>query len=137
MSLRRCGTSPGDGCGAAGRPTGGEPRRIRTSTWSDVATPIALHAVVDAGGAPWQGCRQTSLTTHPDHPCARRWPDGHRLGHEHVFVGRAADILRSLAGESPVIPMPDLADACLTERVTEATLLLARERTPITVADVR
>ncbi len=91
----------------------------------------------DGAVAQWQQGWQTILATHGDHPYAGAWwPDGHWLGYEHTFVNQAADILRVLAGESPVVPIPDFADAYVTQRVMEAAILSARERTPITLDDV-
>jgi predicted dehydrogenase len=58
------------------------------------------------------------------------------LGYEHGFVNEAADIMRVLAGEQPELPIPDFQDAYQTQRVLEAALLSARERTPIKIADV-
>jgi predicted dehydrogenase len=91
----------------------------------------------DGAVAPWQQGWQTILATHADHPYAGAWwPDGHVLGYEHTFVNQAADILRVLAGEEPVVPMPDFTDAYVTQRVMEAAVRSARERTPIALSDI-
>ncbi len=80
---------------------------------------------------------RTIRTTDPDHPYAADWwPDGHWLGYEHTFTNQAADILRVLAGEEPVVPIADFADALITQRVLEAALVSAREHVAVAVADV-
>jgi predicted dehydrogenase len=72
------------------------------------------------------------------HPYAGHWwPDAHVLGYEHGFVNMAADILRALAGQKPVVPLPDFEDAWQTQRVLEAALISARERTAIRLEDVK
>ncbi len=68
------------------------------------------------------------------HPFADAWwPDSHGLGYEHSFVNEAADILAALGGGEPVVPLPDFADALRTQRVLDAAIVSARERTPITI----
>jgi predicted dehydrogenase len=72
-----------------------------------------------------------------EHPYAANWwPDAHVLGYEHGFVNMAADILRVLGGEKPVVPLPDFADAYETQRVLEAALVSARERTAVPLSQV-
>ncbi|MEM7340069.1 MAG: Gfo/Idh/MocA family oxidoreductase [Actinomycetota bacterium] len=61
------------------------------------------------------------------------WPDSHGLGYEHGFVNQAADILTILGGGSPVVAMPDFADAYRTQQVLDAAILAARERQPIDI----
>ena len=69
------------------------------------------------------------------HPYAAAWwPDSHGLGYEHSFVNQAADIMTMIGGGEPVVPMPDFADALITQRVLDAALLSARERSPIEVS---
>jgi predicted dehydrogenase len=71
------------------------------------------------------------------HPyVANWWPDGHVLGYEHTFVNQAADIVHVLSGGKPVVPLPDFADAYETQRVLEAALVSARERSAVRLADV-
>jgi predicted dehydrogenase len=79
------------------------------------------------------------LCTYADvHPYAGNWwPEGHILGYEHGFVNMAADILRVLGGEKPVVPLPDFEDAWQTQRVLEAALLSARERCAVKLDAVR
>jgi predicted dehydrogenase len=72
------------------------------------------------------------------HPYAAAWwPDAHVLGYEHGFVNMAADVLRVLGGEEPVVPLPDFADAYETQRVLEAALVSARERCAVALSEVR
>ena len=66
------------------------------------------------------------------HPYADAWwPDSHGLGYEHSFVNQAADILTMIGGGQPLVPMPDFADALATQRVLDAAIVSARERSPV------
>ncbi len=79
----------------------------------------------------------TIQTTHEEHPwMAAWWPDGHGLGYEHTFVNQAADIVRALGGEEPEVPLPDFADALITQRVLEAALVSARQRRPVALEEI-
>lgn len=72
-----------------------------------------------------------------NHPYAANWwPDAHMLGYEHGFTNMAADIVRVLTKEKPVLPLPDFADAYETQRVLEAALVSARERCGVALKDV-
>lgn len=64
------------------------------------------------------------------------WPDSHGLGYEHSFVNQASDILAVIGGGEPQFPMPDFADALITQRVLHAATESARNRAPVEVADV-
>ena len=81
----------------------------------------------------------TIMCTHGgDHPYAENWwPDAHVLGYEHGFTNQAYDILRVLAGEEPVVPIPDFEDAYQTQRVLEAAMISAVERRPVTLDEVK
>jgi predicted dehydrogenase len=84
-----------------------------------------------------QGWR-TIQAMHEDHPYAANWwPDGHWLGYEHTFVNQAADILVALNGGVPVVPLPDFEDAFTTQRVMEAAVLAARNRTSVKLSEVK
>lgn len=86
--------------------------------------------------AGWQRIEATS--TAGDHPwIASWWPDGHGLGYEHGFVNMAADIVRSISGDEPLVPLPDFVDAYETCRVLEAALVSARERCAVKLAEVK
>ena len=66
------------------------------------------------------------------HPYAAAWwPDSHGLGYEHSFVNQAADICAVLGGGEPVVPLPDFADALVTQRVLHAAIESAREHRPV------
>ena len=65
------------------------------------------------------------------------WPAAHGLGYEHSFVSEVADIVRSVAGKKPEVPMPDFEDAYETQRVLEAAIISARERRPVPMSSVR
>ncbi len=85
-----------------------------------------------------QGWKSIQCTSGGEHPYAGNWwPEGHVLGYEHGFVNQAADIARVLSGEKPIVPLPDFADAYETQRVLEAALISARERTAIELKNVR
>ena len=85
-----------------------------------------------------RGWRRIVCTSAGNHPYADAWwPDAHVLGYEHGFVNMAADIVRVLCGEEPVVPLPDFADAYQTQRVLEAALLAAKERSAVKLSEVR
>ena len=84
--------------------------------------------------------RTAGLDDDHGHPRRRRhpyaaawWPDGHVLGYEHGFINQAADILTMIGGGTPVVPMPDFADAFKTQRVLEAAIESARTHQPVTI----
>ncbi len=85
----------------------------------------------------------TIMCTHggefPDgHPYVGNWwPDAHIIGYEHGFTNQAYDILRVLAGEPPVVPIPDFRDAYQTQRVLEASLRAAEQRCWVSLDDVK
>ena len=73
-----------------------------------------------------------------NHPYAANWwPDAHVLGYEHGFTNMAADIVRVMAGEKSVVPLPDFADAYETQRVLEAALVSAKERCAVKLTEVK
>jgi predicted dehydrogenase len=82
-----------------------------------------------------QGWTTIDVTRGGDgHPYAAAWwPDSHGLGYEHGFVNQAADILAVLGGGTPLVPLPDFADALQTQRVLDAAIRSARERIPIDI----
>jgi predicted dehydrogenase len=81
----------------------------------------------------------TIMCTHGgDHPyVANWWPDAHLIGYEHGFTNQAFDILKSLAGETPTVPLPDFEDAYQTQRVLEAALKSACERRAVKLEEVK
>jgi len=82
------------------------------------------------------GWRRIMATAGDAHPYASYWPDAHLLGYEHTFVSQAADICRVLGGRKPLVPLPDFADAWETQRVLEAAMRSARERSAVKIAEV-
>ncbi len=85
-----------------------------------------------------QGWRRIMCTTAGLHPYAGNWwPEGHLLGYEHGFVNQTADILRVIGDERPELPLPDFEDAYQTQRVLEAALVSAKERSAIALRDIR
>ena len=84
------------------------------------------------------GWRTIDVTRGGDeHPYAAAWwPDSHGLGYEHSFVNQAADILAIVGGGTPVVPMPDFADALKTQQVLHAAIESARQRSPIQLSDL-
>lgn len=80
-----------------------------------------------------QGWTTIDVTRGGDgHPYAAAWwPDSHGLGYEHSFVNQVADILTVVGGSTPLSPLPDFADALVTQRVLHAAIESARQRCPI------
>ncbi len=81
----------------------------------------------------------TIMCTHAgDHPyVANWWPDAHVIGYEHAFTNEAYDILRVLAGKAPTVPLPDFEDAYQTQRVLEAALIAAEQRSAVRLEEVK
>jgi predicted dehydrogenase len=85
-----------------------------------------------------QGWNRIMCTSGGNHPYVGAWwPDAHILGYEHGFVNQAADIMRVLGGQKPVVPIPDFADAYETQRVLEAALLAAKNRAAVKMSEVK
>ncbi len=73
-----------------------------------------------------------------DHPYADAyWPPAHLIGYEHGFISQAADIVKAIAGDDPVVPLPDFEDAYQTQRVLHAAIVSARERRPVRMSEVK
>lgn len=71
------------------------------------------------------------------HPYAEAWwPTAHAIGYEHSFINQAADMMRVLGHEKPVSPLPDFEDAYKTQRVLEAVVLSAKNKTPVKLNEV-
>ncbi len=72
------------------------------------------------------------------HPYAANWwPTAHVLGYEHSFVNMAADIVKAIGGEQPVVPLPNFADAYETQRVLEAVTMSAKNGGPVKMSEVK
>lgn len=97
-----------------------------------------LEYLDNTGDAATRGWTRIMCTSAGNHPYVDAWwPDAHILGYEHSFVNQAADMMRVLGGEQPVVPIPDFADAYETQRVLEAALLSAKNRTAIKMSEVK
>jgi predicted dehydrogenase len=59
------------------------------------------------------------------------------LGYEHTFVNMTADIVATLSGRKPVVPLPDFADAYEVQRVLEAALRSVKARRAVRLSAVR
>jgi predicted dehydrogenase len=85
-----------------------------------------------------QGWTNILCTHGPSHPYVSAWwPDAHLLGYEHGFVNMAYDICRVMAGQKPIVPLPDFEDAYQTQRVMEAALISARTKKWVELAKVK
>lgn len=85
-----------------------------------------------------QGWTNIIVTHGADHPYVGAWwPDAHLIGYEHGFTNMAYDILRVLAGEKPIVPLPDFEDAYQTQRVLEAAMISAGEKRWVKLASVK
>jgi predicted dehydrogenase len=85
-----------------------------------------------------QGWTNIMVTHGADHPyVAAWWPDAHLIGYEHGFVNQAYDILRVLAGQEPIVPIPDFEDAYQTQRVLEAALISAHDKRWVKLSSVK
>ncbi|GMU22094.1 MAG: oxidoreductase [Phycisphaerae bacterium] len=85
-----------------------------------------------------QGWKRIMVTSGGNHPYVGNWwPDAHILGYEHGFINQAADMMRVLGGQKPVVPIPDFQDAYETQRVLEAALLAAQNRCAIKMSEVK
>lgn len=84
------------------------------------------------------GWRRIMCTAAGHHPYAGAWwPDGHVIGYEHTFVNMVADMMAVLAGEQPIVPIPDFNDAYETQRVLEAALIAAKNRAAVKMTEVK
>ena len=93
----------------------------------------------DGADAPREAGWRRILATSPEHHpyIDAWWPDGHIIGYEHTFTNQLADVLCVLAGEEPVQPLADFADAYRTQCVLEAALLSAREGRSVALEEVQ
>jgi myo-inositol 2-dehydrogenase/D-chiro-inositol 1-dehydrogenase len=66
--------------------------------------------------------------TDDEHPyMAAWWVPGLQIGYEHTFIHQVADFLNGLASGENLVP--DFAEACRTDAVTDAILQSAKKRT--------
>ncbi|NBX24592.1 MAG: gfo/Idh/MocA family oxidoreductase [Planctomycetes bacterium] len=67
------------------------------------------------------------MCTDASHPwVGAYWPAAHLIGYEHGFISMAADIVRVITGQKPLLPLPDFQDAFRTQCVLEAATRSAR-----------
>lgn len=72
------------------------------------------------------------------HPYADAWwPTAHAIGYEHGFINQAADMVKVLGNQKPVVPIPDFADAYQTQRVLEAVTQSAKHRCPVKLSEIK
>lgn len=72
------------------------------------------------------------------HPYAEAWwPTAHTIGYEHGFINQAADMIKILSGQKPLVPIPDFADAYQTQRVLEAVTQSAKNRCPVMLSHIK
>jgi len=83
----------------------------------------------------WTNIMVTNGATHPY--VGNWWPDAHIIGYEHGFTNMAYDIILSLAGKKPTVPLPDFNDAYQTQRVLEAALISAGEKRWVKMSSVK
>ncbi len=84
------------------------------------------------------GWRRIQCTVAGQHAYAGAWwPEGHLLGYEHTFVNFVADMMAVLAGEQPIVPVPDFADAYETQRALEAIQLAAKHRAAVKLNEIK
>jgi predicted dehydrogenase len=85
-----------------------------------------------------QAWRNIMVTHGGDHPYADAWwPDAHVIGYEHTFINETADIIKAIAGQQPVVPLPDFEDAFKTQAILEAAVLSAAERRPVKISEIK
>ena len=98
----------------------------------------ALWFYDDAESKQSAGWRKIMCNSPGEHPYAGAWwPEGHGIGYEHTFVHMVAEMMAVLAGEAPIVPIPDFADAYETQRVLEAALLAAKHRSAVKMTEVK
>jgi predicted dehydrogenase len=94
-----------------------------------------FNAEDDPQRAGWQRIMATDATAHPF--AHAWWPDAHVLGYEHGFVNLASSMFNELGAGKVEVPMADFEDAYQTQRVLEAAVLSARNRSWIRLSDVK
>ena len=100
--------------------------RMNELQWWDAQAPAKL-----------QGWTRVLCTTPGEHPYTDAyWPPGHLIGYEHGFISQAADIIRVLSGNKPIVPLADFEDAYRTQCVLHAAIVSARERRPVDLHEI-
>jgi predicted dehydrogenase len=93
------------------------------------------NAADDPQRAGWQRIMVTDARAHPF--AGAWWPDAHITGYEHGFINLCSCMFTALGGKKMEVPMPDFEDAYQTQRVLEAAVLSARERSWVKLSEVR
>lgn len=93
------------------------------------------NAADDPQRAGWQRIMVTDAGAHPF--AHAWWPDAHILGYEHGFINLASSMFKSLGGKKVEVAMPDFDDAYQTQRVLEAAVVSAREKSWVKMSDVK
>ncbi|NQU40374.1 MAG: Gfo/Idh/MocA family oxidoreductase [Lentisphaerae bacterium] len=83
----------------------------------------------------WTTINCSDMAAHPY--MGAWWPEGHHIGYEHTFVNMASSFLRVIAGDEPVVPVPDFEDAYKTQRVLEAALVSAAEKRAVPLSEIK
>lgn len=84
------------------------------------------------------GWKRILCTSGGKHPYAGAWwPDGHIIGYEHTFINMVADMMATLAGEQPIVPLPTFDDAYEVQRVLEAVMLSVKHRAAVKMTEVK
>jgi len=97
-------------------------------------TALATGKKVDDHLAGWRRIHVTNF----EHPYMDKWwVPGCTIGYEHTFVNQAYDILLALAGKKPTVPLANFDDAYQTQRVLEAAIISAKEKTAIKLSKVK
>ena len=85
-----------------------------------------------------QGWRRIPVSVPGEHPYADAWwPTAHPGGYEHTFINQTYDILQSLAGKKPVVPLADFEEAWKTQQVLFASMQAAKERAAVKVSEIK
>lgn len=85
-----------------------------------------------------QGWTSINVSNGSVHPYADQWwPEAHSIGYEHGFVNQAGDMFKVIAGQKPLVPLPDFNDAYQTQRVLEAVVLSAKNRCPVRISEIK
>ncbi len=82
----------------------------------------------------WTTIMCTDAAAHPY--IEAYWPPGHPIGYEHQFISQAADIIRRIAGGTPLVDLPDFDDAFRTQCVIEAALISAEQGRAVKPSEV-
>ncbi len=93
------------------------------------------NAADDAQRGGWQRIMATDAGAHPF--AHAWWPDAHILGYEHGFINCASSMLTDVGGKKVEVPVPDFEDAYQTQRVLEAAVISAREKSWVKMSQVK